>query len=141
MSIPMILAPMFVLVITTFVLLFWSGRVRVQAVRRGEVHPRDIALGEPNWGKHETQIANAYHNQLELPFLFYILTILAMATRHADLAFVLLAWVFVALRLIHIYIHVTSNHVWQRFAVFTAGFVVLAIMWAVFIIRIMLLLP
>src|SRR5262245_63633215 len=118
MSIPMILAPMFVLIIATFVLLFWTAHVRVSAVRRGEVHPRDIALREPNWGKRETQIANAYHNQLELPVLFYVLTILAIITRQADLLFVVLAWIFVLLRLLHTFIHITSNRVGQRFAAF-----------------------
>jgi hypothetical protein len=141
MSIPMILAPLFVMVALTFVLLFWTGNVRVAAVRRGDTHPRDVALREPNWGKRETQIANAYQNQLELPVLFYVLTILSIVTRHADLAFVLLAWVFVVLRLIHVYVHVTSNHLSRRFAVFVASAIVLAIMWAIFMIRIMLGLP
>jgi hypothetical protein len=49
MSIPMILAPLFVQVALTFALLFWTGRARVGLVQRGEVHPRDIALREANW--------------------------------------------------------------------------------------------
>ena len=57
-----------------------------------------------------TQIANALPDQFELPVLFYVLTILAMITRHADLLFVVLAWMFVAMRLVHAYIHVTSNN-------------------------------
>ncbi len=65
------------------------------------MHPRDIALREPNWPPHVAQVSNAYQNQLELPVLFYVLTILAWITRQADLLFVLLAWVFVALRLLH----------------------------------------
>ena len=137
----MILAPLFVLVALTFVLLFWTGNVRVAAVRRGDIHPRDVALREPNWGKRETQIANAYQNQLELPVLFYVLTILAIVTRHADLVFVLLAWVFVVLRLIHVYVHVTSNSLSRRFAAFAASAIVLTIMWAIFMVRIMLGLP
>ena len=141
MTIPMILAPLFVLVAMTFVLLFWTGGVRVAAVRRGEVHPRNVALRQPNWGKRETQIANAYQNQLELPMLFYLLTVLAIITRHADLLFMLLAWVFVVLRIIHAAIHITTNHVGQRFAVFAASALVLAIMWAIFAIHILLALP
>jgi hypothetical protein len=97
-----------------------------------------VALGEPNWPKQETQIANAYHNQLQLPVLFYVLTILAIVTRHADLLFVLLAWIFVVLRLVHAYIHVTNNRLGQRFAPFAAGAVVLAVMWLIFILRILL---
>jgi hypothetical protein len=138
MSIQSILLPLFVEVVLTFVLGFWSASVRLAAVRRGDVRPRDVALREPNWPKRETQIANAYHNQLELPVLFYVLTVLAIITRHADFLFVVLAWLFVLLRLAHAYIHVTSNHMGQRFAAFAAGAVVLAVMWGIFILRILL---
>ena len=138
MSIQAILLPLFVEVALTFVLLFWMGGARFAAVRRGDVHPRDIALGQPNWPKRETQIGNAYHNQLELPVLFYVLTVLAIITRHADLLFVVLAWAFVVLRLVHVAIHITSNRLAQRFAAFAAGAVVLALMWAIFILRILL---
>ena len=138
MSIQAVLLPLFVEVALTFVLLFWTGGARLAAVRRGDVRPRDVALREPSWPKKETQIANAYQNQLELPVLFYVLTILAIVTRHADLLFVVLAWVFVASRLVHVYIHLTSNHMGRRFAAFAAGAVVLLVMWVIFILRTLL---
>ena len=138
MSIQAILLPLFVEIVLTFVLLFWTGGARTAAVRRGDVQPRDIALRQPNWPMRETQIANAYHNQLELPVLFYVLTILAVITRQADLLFVVMAWIFVASRLVHAGIHVTSNHLGRRFAAFGAGALVLALMWAIFILRILL---
>jgi hypothetical protein len=81
------------------------------------------------------QVANAYHNQLELPVLFYVLTALALITRQADLLFVVLAWVFVATRLLHAGIHVTGNDVPKRFQAFAAGAVVLLVMWAIFAVR------
>jgi hypothetical protein len=137
MSIQAVLLPLFVEVVLTFVLMFWMAGARFAAVRRGDVRPRDVALGESNWPKQETQIANAYHNQLQLPVLFYVLTILAIVTRHADLLFVVLAWIFVVLRLAHAYVHVTSNRLGRRFAVFAAGAVVLVVMWAIFILRIL----
>jgi hypothetical protein len=140
MSIEFILLPLFAEAVLTFVLLFWTGGARFAAVRRGDVRPRDVALREPNWPKQETKIANAYHNQLELPVLLYVLTILAVMTRHADFLFVVLAWVFVLLRLVHVAIHLTSNHLGQRFAAFAAGAVVLAVMWGIFILRILLVL-
>jgi hypothetical protein len=138
MSLQAILLPLFVEVVLTFVLLFWTAQARFAAVRRGDVRPRDVALGEPNWPKQETQIANAYHNQLQLPVLFYVLTILAIVTKHADLVFVVLAWIFVVLRLGHAYIHVTSNRMGRRFAVFAAGAIVLVVMWVIFMLRILL---
>ena len=141
MSIQTVLFPLFVEVVLTFVLGFWLSALRVDAIRSGRVHPRDIALGEPNWPPRVTQVGNAYHNELELPLLFYVLTILSIITRHADLLFVLLAWVFVVLRLARAYIHVTDNNVPRRGMVFLAGAIVLAVMWAVFIVRILLGLP
>jgi hypothetical protein len=137
MTVAMILLPLFVLVLLTFVLGFWTVSARVRVIRSGQVKMRDIALREPNYPPRVTQIGNAYHNQLELPVLFYVLTILTMVTRTADLIFVLLAWVFVVLRLAHAYIHVTSNHVSKRFYPFLASAVVLAMMWLMFMIRVL----
>ena len=141
MSYQAVLFPLFVEVVLTFVLGFWLGALRVDAVRSGRVHPRDVALREPNWPARVLQVGNAYHNELELPVLFYVLTILSIITRHADLLFVLLAWVFVVLRLVRAYIHVTDNNVRRRGTMFLAGSIVLAVMWAIFIVRILLALP
>jgi hypothetical protein len=141
MSIQAILLPLFVQVLLTFVVGFWLGGLGSSALRRGEVQPRDIALREPNWPKRTLQVRNSYQNQLELPVLFYVLTILAIITRHADLIFVVMAWIFVLSRLVHAYIHVTSNRLNLRGFWFGFGALVLFIMWAIFIIRILLALP
>jgi len=66
------------------------------------------------------------------------LTILSIVLRHADLLFVLLAWVFVALRCLQAFVHVTDNDVRRRGPLFLAGALVLAVMWAVFALRILL---
>lgn len=141
MPIQFILLPLFVQVALTFCFFFWMAYHRVTVIRRGEVHPRNIALREPNWPIRVTQIANAAHNQLELPMLFYVLTILSIITRHADLLFVVLAWVFVVSRLVHAYVHVTSNRVSARGPIFGIGLLVLAIMWIIFMVRILAGLP
>ena len=138
MSIQAVLLPLFVEVVLTFVLLYWMAYQRTSALQAGEVRLGDIALREPNWPVRATQVANAFHNQLELPILFYVLTILALITRHADLVFVVLAWIFVASRLVQAYIHVTGNDVRRRGLAFGVGALVLTIMWAIFMVRILL---
>ena len=138
MTIQAVLLPLFVHVVLTFVLLVWAGYLRVGAVRSGVVDSRDVALREPNWPPHIRQIANAYQSQLELPLLFYVLTILAWITKQADLLFVVMAWVFVLLRVFHAAVHVSSNNMGQRAWLFITGVVVLAIMWAIFMLRILL---
>lgn len=141
MSIKMILLPLFVEIVLTFVLFWWMAFHRTRLLRSGTVHPRDIALRQPNWPPHVLQVANAAHNQLELPFLFYILTILAIITRKADVLFVALAWIFVVSRLAHAYVHVTSNRIAIRGPVFGIGLLVLTIMWLIFIVEVLLALP
>ena len=136
MTVAAILAPLFVQIALTFVLLFWMGRSRVALLRSGEVKVGDIALGERRWPPKVQQVANAYHNQFEVPVLFFALTALALVTRKADLAFVVMAWIFVASRLVHAYIFTTSNRVSQRFMAFLVGVVILVLMWILFAVRI-----
>jgi hypothetical protein len=136
MSIKLILLPLFVEVALTFILWFWMAYYRVTLVRGGEVQPRDVALRQPNWPPHVLQVHNAAHNQIETPMLFYALTVLAIIARQADMAFVVLAWVYVVFRVLHAYVHVTSNRVAVRGPLFGVSLLVLFIMWVVFIVRI-----
>jgi hypothetical protein len=138
MSIRTVLLPLFVLVVLTFVLGFWAAYLRVQSIRSRAVKPSDVALRELNWPRQTLKITHAFQNQLELPLLFYVLTILAWITKQADLLFVALAWVFVVLRLLHAAVHVSSNRLIQRGPLFMAGAFVLAIMWTIFILHVLL---
>jgi hypothetical protein len=137
MSVSSLLLPVFVQVALTFGLLFWMASHRVTAIRSGAVKPRQIALREPNWPARATQIANAFHNQLELPVLFYVLVALILITRTQNDLFVILAWLFVLTRLLHAFIHTGSNEVDKRFYAMAAGAVVLAVMWVIFAVRIL----
>src|SRR6185503_6149217 len=138
MTIQMVLLPVFVQVALTFALLLWMASARTGSVRRGETKIRDIALGQTAWPDRPQQISNSYDSQFQLPLLFYVLVILAWITRHADVLFVVMAWIFVLLRIAHAYVHTTSNHVPTRFRVFAAGVFVLLLMWIIFAVRILL---
>ena len=137
MTIRDVLLPLFVEVILTFALLFWMAFLRTRSITSGATRTRDIALREPGWPAPVTQVANAFHNQLELPMLFYVLTILAWDTHHAGTVFVALAWLFVLLRVIQAIIHVTDNHVRRRGLAYILGAIVLAIMWTIYIVEVL----
>jgi hypothetical protein len=141
MSLRFVLLPLFVQVLLTFGLWFWMAWLRTRALRSRTVRRSDVALREPNWPPRVLQIGNAAHNQLELPMLFYVLTILSIITRHADVVFVVLAWIFVLSRLAHAYVHATSNEIRQRGPLFGIGLLVLLIMWVIFMVRILTGLP
>jgi hypothetical protein len=138
MTIQMVLLPVFVQVALTFAVLFWMAFARTGAIKSGQTKMRDIALGQPAWPDRPQQISNNYNSQFQIPLLFYVLIILAWITKHADLLFVVMAWLFVLTRIVHAYIHTTSNYVPNRFKAFAAGVFVLLVMWIIFAVRILL---
>ena len=141
MSVRFVLLPLFVEVLLTFGVMFGMMYFRTSTLRRGESRLQDISLREPNWPKRATQFGYAFANQFELPVLFYVLTILVIITRHADLLFVLLAWIFVLMRVLQAVVHVTNNNVRMRGAYYGVGALILFIMWIIYIVRIILALP
>jgi len=140
MRIQFVLLPLFVEVVLTFVLLSWMAILRQRDFKAG-VRPSQVALREPNWTPRTLQVGYCFANQFELPTLFYVLTILSIMTHHADVVFVVLAWIFVLSRIAHAVVHTTSNNIMQRGPLFGLGMVVLLIMWIVFIMRILIGLP
>ncbi len=111
MSVRMILLPVFVQVALTFVLLFWTNR------------PGARSAGDAPW-----------REELELPILFYVLTIIAWQTQFAELLFLLLAWIFVALRILRAVRNEASN----TGPLFISSAIVLGAMWLIYAIRLLL---
>ena len=104
-----LLAPVLVLVAMTFGLLLWGGRLRFSAVGRGEVKMRDIALREP-------KLAPAHHADRQLlPEPARAAGAVPRARRpraghgRGHVGGPRLAWAFVAARLAHAAVFVTSN--------------------------------
>jgi hypothetical protein len=131
------LGAVFVQVLLTFCLLFWMSGVRGSAVKRGEIKIRDIALDDGAWDPRSKQVANSYANQFEMPVLFYAVVAFAMIVRQADLIFVVLAWLYVLARIVHAYIHTTSNHVPTRRNAFAASVFILIVMWGYFAFQVL----
>jgi len=134
MSVQAVLLPLFVEVILTFVLWGWMAALRTRDLGAGGVQPASIALREPNWPKQTTQVANSFANQFELPVLFYVLTILAYVTHKAGVVFVVLAWLFVIFRLLHAYVHTSSNVLRLRGSLYGIAAFALILNWVIYIV-------
>jgi len=134
MSVMEVLLPVFVQVILTLYVAFVLAYYRISFARSGELRGKKIALREPNYPDHVRQYENSYLSQFELPVLFFVLMILLLITRQADIIQVTLAWIFVVSRIAHAYIHLTSNNVNIRGPLFGIGLFVLTIMWGLFMV-------
>ncbi|WP_020178988.1 MAPEG family protein [Methylopila sp. M107] len=138
MTVQAILAPLFAQVLLTFVLLVWMARERLLAARSGAVKGSGGSVRKIDWPEKAQKVSDCFHNQLELPVLFYVVVTLALITRQADLLFVCLSWVFVVTRLAHAIEHTGSNRLKVRFGAFAAGFVVLFGLWFYFAFKLYL---
>jgi len=138
MTIAAVLAPVFAQAALIFILLFRMGITRWAAVRSGQVEVRPGSPRNYGWPRNAQLAADSFHNQFELPTLFFALAPLVILTHKADLLFVLLAWAFVALRWLHALEHNGPNRLKLRFPLYAAGAFVLLVMWAVFAARILL---
>ncbi|MBX9458174.1 MAG: MAPEG family protein [Rhizobium sp.] len=120
--------PVFVqvaLIYLVYYLLFSRRQAEVKAGRARLSQFRDNAA-EPD----ETRaLKNNLTNQYELPVLFMVGCLASYATGNADLLAVLLAWLFVALRIVHAVIHIGQNRLRHRVPVFIAGYVVNGLLW------------
>ena len=130
-----LLLPAFIHVALVFIVGGGMGRARFRAARQGRVKIKDVALDNSGWPDDVRKFSNNYQNQFEVPVLFYAVLALLLATQLADWVAVVLAWVFVASRVVHTLIHTGANVVIRRFQVFVFGFSVVALMWVWFGLR------
>jgi hypothetical protein len=132
-----IFIPVAVLALWTPLVVFITGVTRVRAARAGRVPPGAFKFGESPAVPDDVAVVNRnLMNLLEMPVLFYVVTFGFYVTRHAAPNVIWLSSVYVALRLVHSVIHLTSNRTIPRLTVFAAGNVVLLTMWLRFLRRV-----
>lgn len=135
MTVQSVLLPVFAQVALTFFLMLWMARTRFAAVRAGEVTTSELKRDWASWPERPTQIAAAFHNQFQLPVLFYVVVLAAIITTQADYFFVILSWFFVVARIIHAYVHTGPNDLRRRFYAFLLGAIILVLMWVYFLLN------
>ena len=126
------LAPAAVLVAWSIVILFWMAFTRLPALGKagglGNAKPggrgQDLEGVLPdriNWKSHN------YAHLMEQPTLFYATVVILALTAPTPLA-VLMAWIYVALRIVHSIWQATVNIVGVRFFLFMASTLALAVL-------------
>jgi hypothetical protein len=123
-----IFVPVIVQVLLTLLIYVRLIKVKVLAMRAGLVDMDRRALHEDAWPESVLQINNNIRNQFELPVLFYVLAIAFWALDAVSVLVLVAAWLFVASRIAHAWVHLTSNYIPNRRRLFTVGWWVLAFM-------------
>lgn len=125
-----LLAPVVALVAWTLVMQIWMYVTRFGAFKRAGISLKGRTGGKPGMldGVIEDEVqwkAHNYMHLLEQPTIFYAI-VLALALMGSDYRInVILAWAYVALRVVHSLIQATRNVVRWRFLVFSLSSLVL----------------
>jgi hypothetical protein len=124
--------PMFAMVTLTAIALGTLFRRRVRAVRAGLVPLAYFGTYQNGPEPEATaQASRHFVNLFEAPVLFYVVCVAAMVTQQSSTTMVTLAWVYVAARLAHSWIHLGSNRIGLRLRAYFGSWLVLAAMWVV----------
>jgi hypothetical protein len=125
-----ILFPMIALATLTFAVLLLIPLRRFRAGIAGQIRYDNFKYGESARVPPEVSIPNRnMMNLLELPLLFYVACLTYLAIGRVDEQALVLAWLYVALRIVHSAIHVTYNRVRHRLIAFGLSNVVLVMFW------------
>lgn len=124
--------PALAMVALTLVVWIRMYVVRIGEMRRERIHPQSIATSAQIAQRlGDTRASDNFRNLFELPVLFYAALSAAALTGQATPAVLSLAWLFVALRVLHSLIQCGYNKVMHRFWVYIAGALALWTLWGV----------
>jgi hypothetical protein len=121
---------MFAMVLLTFVVLVIMFRSRVRAVREGLVPVTYFRLYQGAAEPESTaKPARHFANLFEAPLLFYVVCLAAMVLHFTGIGMQALAWMYVAARIMHAYIHLGGNRLRWRMRIYFLSWIVLLSMW------------
>ncbi|MCK5917116.1 MAG: MAPEG family protein [Cocleimonas sp.] len=140
MSQIIIFYPIIGMVFLTFVIGIKMLASRIKAVKEDRMNPAFFLLNRgAKQPEYLIKVSQHYENLFELPVLFYIVIILIYITNNADYLYLSLAIVFVFIRYVHAFIHITYNNLTHRRNAFLIGTVLLFILWLRFSYQVVML--
>ena len=125
------LTPVLALILWTFVMWLWMYKRRIPAMMAmtkdiqdfiENPKMKDDIPAKARWA------ADNYNHLHEQPVIFYALMFYLYLTKLTPEWLLYMAWAYVAIRIVHSLVQVTSNKVKARFSLFALGSVVLIIM-------------
>jgi hypothetical protein len=123
-----LLTPMLALIVWSLAMLVWMYATRIPALRKAGIAPADAreasSLDALPLGVR--QVAHNYNHLMEQPTIFYALVVYSYLAGQQNPLNLILAWAYVALRVIHSLVQATVNIIVVRFSIFMLASLVLA---------------
>jgi hypothetical protein len=131
-----LLLPMFAMVVLTILVGGITFVTRVRAVTSGKLDIRyfkTFNFGDPPEEIIKTQ--RHFANLFEIPVLFYAACLAGMITGAKGTWPVVFAWLFVAARMVHAWIHLGNNRTMWRMRAFIVGVFAVSALWVCVMIQ------
>jgi hypothetical protein len=132
----LILYPVFAMFLLVAIVLLRMRAMRFGAVRQKEV---DVRYYKAFQGDEEPEalrvVARHFANLFEVPVLFYVGVLMTYVTHQVTHWLIGCAWLYVALRYAHSWVHLTRNDVVVRFSLYFASGAVLVVMWSSLLVQ------
>ena len=93
------------------------------------------ADGSNPWSKIEPRISANLSNQFEWPLFFHVACVLLILANDVSVLAQVLAWIFIAGRVLHSLVQIPTTNVRLRGLVFTVNFVAVLALWAVLVVN------
>ena len=133
-----ILYPVFAMFLLVGLMLLRMRSLRFAAVRQREVPVEYYrAFQDATEPEPLRVIARHFANLFEMPVLFYVTAVMIYVTYQTTSWLVACAWLYVALRYVHTWIHLGHNDVITRFSAYFGSFAVLVVMWVTLLVQLL----
>lgn len=108
---------------------------RLTAIRSGSIKISFYRTLQGQEPEQSIQAVRHFANMFEAPVLFYVACILGLILPIQNIAFVILAWLYVAARSLHAIIHLGKNDVIKRMRAYAFGWLALIAMWLMILVK------
>ncbi len=120
--------PVLALILVPILVLLLNGKRKKDAVKTGDFDRERAAIDNEAWSKSVVLTSKNLANQFQLPVIFYVLCLVLASLDAVDKLTLVVAWLFVASRYAHAYVHVSTNYVPNRLRAFLLGVVFLLVL-------------
>ena len=131
-----ILLPVLVLAFWTFIIFAIMAPARFYFLRmkhpQTAAHTKNLKGLLPPWTE---RVADNYNHLFEQPVVFYAIALSIAVINNIEPFMIQLAWVYVALRVLHSIVQITFNFVPLRFTLFVTSWLILGYMIACTILQ------
>ncbi len=119
------ITPVVALVIWSLIMLIWLYATRIPAMSKAKLQPGQATKADME-KLSSANVANNYNHLMEQPTLFYALAFSLQLLGQGDHPINIgLAWLYVAIRVVHSLVQATVNIIIIRFLIFVTGTLVL----------------